>query len=86
MNIIEAQHKLQKCKRIRGKLAQYDYRNCTMTFDRFTSILYYYQDLYNKLRRKEIEEWNKGFIHRWLMASKGCSGMDIMTFNINLGL
>lgn len=78
MDISFIRTKLEQCKRIRGKLAQYDYRKCSMTFEKFTPILFYYNDLYNEMRRVEIKNYKKSHIHKWLMASKKSNGLYIL--------
>lgn len=69
---------LQKAKELRGKCVQEDYKNSRERFKTLTPIVYALQDKVNEIKREQRKEYETSFIHKWLIASKGLNGKQIL--------
>ena len=70
---------LQKAKRIRALLVQYDYKNCSKwIFDKLTNKIHELMDEENQRKNVHRVEYEKSDLHIWLMASKGLNGRQIL--------
>ena len=72
---------LQKAKELRGKCGQYNYSNSKHRFNSLTELVYRLQDEVNEIKREQRKEYEKSFTHKWLMASKGLTGKQILIHN-----
>ena len=72
---------LQKAKELRGKCVQYNYSNSKHRFNALTELVYKLQDEVNEIKREQRKEYEKSLIHKWLMASKGLTGKQILIHN-----
>ena len=69
---------LQKAKELRGKCVQYNYSNSKHRFKALTELVFKLQDEVNEIKREQRKEYEKSFTHKWLMASKGLNGKQIL--------
>ena len=72
---------LQKAKELRGKCVQYNYSNSKHRFNSLTELVYRLQDEVNEIKREQRKEYEKSLTHKWLMASKGLTGKQILIHN-----
>ena len=69
---------LQIAKELRGKCVQYNYSNSKHRFNALTELVYKLQDEVNEIKREQRKEYEKSLTHKWLMASKGLNGKQIL--------
>ena len=72
---------LQKAKELRGKCAQYNYTKSAHRFNALTELVYRLQDEVNEIKTEQRKEYEKTSAHKWLMASKGLNGKQILIHN-----
>ena len=71
---------LQKAKELRGKCGQYNYSNSKHRFNSLTELVYKLQDEVNEIKREQRKDYEKSLNHKWLMASKGLTGKQILIY------